>query len=174
MKEKIELSNLYIEIMDKTDFYPSAESIKKFEGKLSKINIKQFIVYCFIYQSGTSLRALTLATFEYWKELHYEDWVYIFSKIDRNELGEYYMNLISKSYLGINPKFRRSRSFRERLFPKKYRQTQKSPEFTGYSKTDFFGVLHKEIEKDFMNIDLLIKYSDKLLKQMNESYLYIK
>ena len=116
------------------------------------------------------MRNLILSTFKYWKKLNYRDWQYIFAKIDGNELAEYYMIPISKTYLGIDPKFKNSRGFKERVFPEKHRQTKKTLEFIEYSESDFLGCSHKNLEEDFLNINYLIKYSDKLLKQMNESY----
>jgi hypothetical protein len=148
MNENSEIQNLSIEIREKTRFSPNSQSIKQFDFRLKKIDIKELIIYNFINQNGTWLRELMLSTFEYWKCLNLKDWKFIFTKIEGNELGEYYMNGISKTYLGIDPKFRNDKGIRERLFPKKYRQTKKTVEFIENLKTHSIGMEHQYLENN--------------------------
>jgi len=166
---KKEVSNLSTEIREKTKFHHTSKSLKEFNFDLANIDIKDFIVYNFKNQNGTWLEDLLLSTFEYWKELNYSDWAYIFKKIERNELGEYYMTQLSKVYLGIDPKFKNSKGIRERLFPNRFKQKEKNFEFIGNINSNLFESAKEKLESNYIKVESLTANSNKLLRQMNES-----
>ena len=89
---------------------PTRIETEPFDKELEKINIQEFIIYNFLNHHGTSLKELLLSTFKFWQDLTFQEWKQIFDKLRGNNLAEYYLAIISNQYLGIDPKFKSTKS----------------------------------------------------------------
>jgi hypothetical protein len=165
MTENTEIEKLSNEIGEKTRFSPTIDSIKEFENRLEKVDIKEFIIYVFINNSGTWLRELILSTSKYWKDLSYNDWNYIFGELSRNDLAKYYMKFISTTYLGIEPIFINKKSFLEKISKTRNTQRKKSSFFIGNLNTESpeYEILESQ---NYVSLEELIKISNKLENEM--------
>jgi len=84
---------------------PTRRETKPFDEQISKVNIKDLIVYNFLNHPSTALSEFLLATFQFWNHLSCKEWNEIFNRIKNNGLAEYYMMVFASQYLGVNPKF---------------------------------------------------------------------
>ena len=85
---------------------PTRVETEPYDKELGDVDIKEFIIYNFLYHHGTALRELLLSTFKFWQDLTLKEWKQIFDRLRGNNLAEYYLAIISNQYLGIDPKFK--------------------------------------------------------------------
>jgi hypothetical protein len=110
MKTARDIKDLSSKIWKNCVHRPTRIKLEPFDKELEKIDIKEFIIYNFLYHHGTSLTELLLSTFQFWHDLTLQEWKQIFDRLKGNNLAEYYIAIFSNQYLGIDPKFKSTKN----------------------------------------------------------------
>ncbi|HYV94351.1 MAG TPA: hypothetical protein VE978_21440 [Chitinophagales bacterium] len=144
---------------------PTRTETQPFDEQLKRVDIKDFIVYNFLNHHGTALRELLLSTFQFWKDLNYQGWNYIFDKLRGNGLAEYYMAVIANQYLGIDPKYKSTRAveiFYVTIADQKT-QSGKPSLFVGDMQDELREMEQEELKESFgITIQNFVELSNRL------------
>jgi hypothetical protein len=144
---------------------PTRLETQPFDEHLQDVNIKDFIVYNFLNHPSTALRELLLSTFQFWRNLNFQDWNEIFDRLRGNGLAEYYMAIIASQYLGLDPNFESTKDVEIVHFTtddQRY-QSGKPALFVGNMQGELRQLEEEELVESFgISIQTFVELSNRL------------